>query len=53
VLGHLLLLADTLPGGVCMASSESLAAVTPLGATLLLGGVDMMTALPSLRWEVL
>jgi hypothetical protein len=52
-LGHLLLLADTLPSGVCMASGESLAAVTPSGATLLLGGVDLMTALPSPRREVL
>jgi hypothetical protein len=53
VLGHLLLLTDTLLGGVCMASGESLAMVTPLGATILLEGEDLMTALPSLRWEVL
>ena len=39
-------------GGVCITSGESLAKVTPLGATLL-GGTDLMTALPSLRREVL
>lgn len=38
-----LLLADTLPSGVCMASGESFAMVTPLGATFLLGDVDLMT----------
>jgi hypothetical protein len=53
MLGHLLLVADTLSGGICMASGENLAAVTPLGATLLLGGVDLITAVPSFRREVL